>query len=261
MREISDESKYIASGPIYRFVDIEGAKKTLENQTLKFTNPEDFNDPFDCNRAILKFTRTKNDIDDYIQALKLEKRNSKRSDRRKLLNAFKNDPKEFKRAMNHVISKKIASSAVCCFSKQYDNTLMWSHYADKHRGVCFECNSSLDRTEILENGGVGLIGNVDYSSDDKFRINYNTDKRLAIINLYLRKSIDWKYEEEVRIVLLNEGGIQKFKKQFLTGVIFGCKIDKNEKKELLKIIDEKGYEVTIKEAKKGDFKLEYDTIR
>lgn len=251
-----DESKYIARGPIYKFTCIKGAKAILKNRTLKFSNPNDFNDPFDCNMTILKFSKTEESIRDYKEAL--NNLNLSRTKKRELLNKFKNSDSEFKKVYTHVIKEKINASGVTCFSKLYDNNLMWSHYADQHKGVCLEFNASLDYREILEDVEVDMIANVSYNRTDK--INYNTDKRAAIIDLFTRKSTDWRYEEEVRIVLINKSNILKFNKKFLTGVIFGCRIDKIEKESILNIINDMKYNITIKEAIKGDFKLEFKTI-
>ena len=36
--------------------------------------------------------------------------------------------------------------AVCCFTEQVDNFLMWSHYADCYNGICLE----YDKNEISD---------------------------------------------------------------------------------------------------------------
>src|SRR5207253_3097370 len=32
---------------------------------------------------------------------------------------------------------------ICCFSEEYNNPLLWSHYGDQHRGICI--GYTLDR--------------------------------------------------------------------------------------------------------------------
>ena len=40
---------------IYKFVSIESAKKIIEFQSLKFSQPYEFNDPFDCDIDLVDF--------------------------------------------------------------------------------------------------------------------------------------------------------------------------------------------------------------
>lgn len=256
MKWMIDELNYFAQGPIYKYMCTKWAKVTLKEKTFKFTNPDNFNDPFDCNMAILKFSRTEESIRDYEEAL--NGHNLSRTEKRELLNKFKNSYPEFKKVYTHVVKEKINASGVTCFSKLYNNTLMWSHYADHHKGVCLEFNASLDPREVLEDVEVDMIANVNYNRTDK--INYNADKKTAIIDLFTRKSTDWRYEKEVRIVLINKKEVLKFNKKFLTGIILGCRIDKAEKRSILKIIHEMDYDITIIEAIKADFGLEFRTI-
>lgn len=252
-----DESKYIAKGPIYKFTNTKWAKEILTERTLKFTNPKCFNDPFDCNPAILKFTKTEESYKELIDSLKLVV--GSRFEKRKLLNELFSSSEEFNELYEGVVNDKINRTRVTCFSKMFESNLMWSHYGDEHKGVCLEFNSSLKSTDIFENIEVDMITNVNYEGTDY--IDYNINKREAIIELFSRKSNDWKYEEEVRIILINKNEIQKFKENFLTGVTFGCRIDSKEKEEILKIINDLNYNIRVKEAIKGDFKLDFKTLK
>lgn len=48
------------------------------------------------------------------------------------------DATKFKSEIEDFSCKFLRNSYVCCFSETNDNFLMWSHYANKHSGVCME---------------------------------------------------------------------------------------------------------------------------
>lgn len=88
----------------------------------------------------------------------------------------------------------IATRGVTCFSELNDNQLMWSHYGDKHQGICLEfdtshkafekCRPVRYRSKIPQIDCRNLFAGKDLSNlfDDLFCI----------------KSKDWEYEREWR---------------------------------------------------------------
>ena len=55
-----------------------------------------------------------------------------------------------------------------------------------------------------------------------------------IAELIRRKSEDWSYEDEFRIVKTNYHGLKKVKCVTLKEIIFGCRIKKEEKETIMK---------------------------
>lgn len=82
-----------------------------------------------------------------------------------------------------------------CFCRGWRNPLLWSHYADKHRGVCLEFQAHRDD-----------ICSVTYSPR---RLLLDVEKRLATggfseddaYQLATTKFKHWKYEDEVRLFI------------------------------------------------------------
>jgi hypothetical protein len=145
-----NEADYIPKGSIYKYTSVLGAIATLENRSFKFNCPLDFNDPFDCNVAILEFSKTRSSVDEFKFALSAETNLSRRDKRQQVKRL--NDKQYFKKLYDYVVAEKVRKSKVTCFSREYTNTLMWSHYADQHRGVCLEFNGSMERSVILDRG-------------------------------------------------------------------------------------------------------------
>ena len=46
--------------------------------------------------------------------------------------------KEFDKMIDNVYARMRRIALVSCFGSSFDSVLMWSHYAEKHRGVCIE---------------------------------------------------------------------------------------------------------------------------
>jgi len=74
---------------------------------------------------------------------------------------------------------------VLCFSTDWQNPVMWSHYADKHRGIALGFDINQD-----------IIKEVRYR---KTRPVFHTADESTLHTLLYTKHEDWQYEREVRI--------------------------------------------------------------
>lgn len=84
---------------------------------------------------------------------------------------------------------------IICFTETKTNLLMWSHYADEHRGMAieFDAEHAFFRSDRQENGLYGKLYKVNYSNVR----HYDTPEWF---DWFLRKSHDWRYEAEHRII-------------------------------------------------------------
>src|SRR5690606_28042600 len=96
-------------------------------------------------------------------------------------------------------------------SRRWNNTLMWSHYSKAHKGFCIGFNKNDEffnkrgKTNVLDQG----YQPVEYS---KNRIRVPTEKgKVVSLKVLLTKSIDWKYEEEERLIAFLVNSDQKIK--------------------------------------------------
>ncbi len=126
-----------------------------------------------------------------------------------------------------IIANKIAQEKnkykICSFADSWKNILMWSHYADNHKGICIEVKVPEDKDKIKEIIYVETITEIQelIGNDD-------------IAKEILRRKIDlWEYEKEIRVFKkskeLHEVGE-------ITAVYFGLKCEKykQELEELCK---------------------------
>jgi hypothetical protein len=103
---------------------------------------------------------------------------------------------------------------------------MWAHYAEKHYGACLIFDNLVENK--FENIPDSRLTTVPVNYKPFEEINYLENKVEGIRNLFGTKSIEWEYECEYRIVILEPEGIVKFNPRFLTGIIFGIKVSDEE---------------------------------
>lgn len=208
---------------LYKYCDQLGVVKILELLELKLPYISEVNDPLEC----LPFFYCPDDklaIEArYLSVLK--KRNTP-------------PPAGYEQVLNELyekgeIQKKLSDSSRKCqdnwnqkncllsVSKTARNTVMWAHYADKHKGAVI----GIDFDSIFPNNGIQM-DSVNYSNQ-RPSINILTDFEThpeAFLITILTKSSDWKYEQEFRTVF-SVDALEGLRKQGLA-----CLKDFNGKK-------------------------------
>ena len=118
---------------------------------------------------------------------------------------------------------------ITCFSKSPSKTLMWSHYADKHNGICL----GFSFEKKLEEGVMQL--EIKYT--DKIEpVRYFKETVFSIYNWVFTKSKVWDYEEEVRRVYVKKNGLIDFKKNDLREIYFGLGVSEDQIQYFLEML-------------------------
>jgi hypothetical protein len=88
---------------------------------------------------------------------------------------------------------------VLCFSEINDSILMWSHYADSHKGVCLGFERTADPDNGLGNYGVSIP--VVYRDDNALQSFQPLElDQKATSKILTTKSLVWCYEKEWRLI-------------------------------------------------------------
>lgn len=133
---------------LYHFTKAEFALQDIQHRRLKIAEIQDLNDPFDLRAPQLKT-----------------------SDERRRWEDWRKD-------MN-------AKFGMICFSSDWTKAVMWSHYADRHRGLCLGFDIA-DET----------VGRVQYS-DERPEVDLSREPQESDIgSLLFVKGPDWRYEDE-----------------------------------------------------------------
>jgi len=225
------------------------------NSSLYFSAIKDFNDPFDCN---LNYNQeyTEDEIRQYFNSYLKRNENARNAFDLEFLLEKWGENKKFVEFQNDSNTKLIDRVGVLALSSNYNNILMWSHYSNNHSGLVFEFNPLLDKNCFFN------PLKVDYKTEYKL-LSYLLEHEDEIPKLMLTKHIDWKYEDEFRIIDLEEIGEKKFKKEALSSIIFGEKAKKNDIKRMIQLCKSNGFNhIKFKQAslKKGIFGLNFREI-
>lgn len=195
----------------------------LKSQTLYFGSPANFNDPFDC-----KITA------------RVEKPTEAESELfRKRYSTIPDLPDETKRALDsatakevsdwlhgvgsknisNIIQNGIVGKGVSCFSENYNDLLMWSHYGDKNRGFCLEFDTSFEpfnkAKKVTYTNQIPTISITDALLKNEYK---------QLFDLYCTKSKSWEYEAEWRCLHETAGTEWTYESRALTGVYFGSNV-------------------------------------
>lgn len=138
------------------------------------------------------------------------------------------------------------------FSYAKDNNLMWSHYGDAHKGICIGYDFSKVSEEVRQH-----LYPVQYS-DTRFSF-IDAERIAAHPFLCLRKSSEWKYEKEFRMIYKKDeltNGNNIIKLDCISEIIFGLRTD-SQKIEIVKRLLCSNNKVKLYQTKQEDnsFKL------
>lgn len=81
-----------------------------------------------------------------------------------------------------------------CFSLKWSNPVLWSHYADKHRGLCLGFDIPDQFAKKVTYLGRRLKAEIENA-------NLSDDRSSAGYKLITTKYKHWKYEDEVRLII------------------------------------------------------------
>lgn len=247
-----NDNKYIY---YYKYMPLDQTYQSLnaiKNNTLKFTQPCNFNDPYDSRTLINIDNQLYSDQDNFIE--KFRKR-----------------------------------YAICCFTADPLNILMWSHYASHHCGFVMEFKiekSVLNQTIPI------LIKDYPFpvSYDNTFPvINFpsSDQKRNEIlkthekISEFLKKSLltkaeCWIYEKELRLIfnthlnhdykVLDDGSVLKtYEPKTLSKIILGSNIKDECREHVLDAVktfnkkNNQDVNVVAASLMKNEFKIEINS--
>jgi hypothetical protein len=140
---------------VYHMMEAKWALVAIKNQRLKVSRFENLNDPFEL-FALNRHTQ-----------------------------AARKASKRFAADFN-------TTHGLLCFGADWSNAVMWSHYGDKHKGICL--GFDVRRT---------LLQKIEYK-DERVRAALGSDPATAILTPALQnqlaciKAKAWQYEEEFR---------------------------------------------------------------
>lgn len=202
----------------FKYMKADIAKIVLNNKTIRFTSPLEFNDPYDAHPPYnLRNNNTKDEI------------------------------------IRKAFAKLADNSLILSLSGTNDSIMMCGHYTDCHKGVVIEFNSD---TEALKYVTEVNYTNSTLTFEDINNEYFGTKKLIDDVRLiFTTKYMCWEYENEKRVIIdkptkldllknkIPSEEIEKLEKQNYIDIPFtrnniktiylGCKIDPRDKQELI----------------------------
>jgi len=182
---------------LYKYVSFESGKKILETNSIGFSQPEFFNDPFDMPNY---------PVSDYAEPAGEWARKAHMDHKLRILG--------FSLAWAE-------SSGILCLTRTPTNPLMWAHYAQSHKGLVLGIDMVMagctDEDRNIIPAQYGSVVYVSRRSQQAFLTapksvitigetrHFLSDQYERLQRLFLHKPICWSYEEEVRVVKSIEG--------------------------------------------------------
>lgn len=201
------------------------ALSIIINRELYFATPEQLNDPVDCQVGI---------ADALKMAIARAEQDGQSSVRSKIEKLIK---------IEHILQKMendVKSTAVLSLSKKNLDVVMWSNYADEHRGFCLGFKLSEKFRRFDESNAILGMEECFYTDDNpflKYLLEFGSTDEVppwdefwpALISIGLvAKSKAWEKEEEVRVIR-GKSGTVSFSPSELREVIFGLKMSEHNR--------------------------------
>lgn len=265
---------------LYKFRSVRGDSldhviETIQQSRIYFPSPSQFNDPFDC-APRFELSRKADDPIFVEEAqryrsewMKAESLTEEQAKRREAEEGVPHD--QLPMVIREQVRRDIASSVrIFCLSGRRDHPLLWSHYADSHRGVCL--HFSTDSLLKSDTNPFRYARRVDYREERTpffIPLADNSGTDLADIIAYTKASF-WSYEEEYRIVChgapdfsfqLDEGFLS-FYPPYLEGISFGLKIEPEIRAKLIDSCRKTNRSIALYQALENHerFGLEFEPI-
>ena len=227
--------------------------------SLYFSQPRDFNDPWDCRpffnksgldnpdeyeRAIRWFVHCDRTRNISLSEKELLRREQEIRANRKLLEWMIDETSS---AMDRAIQEQYR---VYCLSIHPDSTLMWAHYSDSCKGFCLEF-------DVRSNLFCAALPVEYLASYPLFSVAATGE--YSNLSQLLTKSDDWDYEDEFRLVAsehpftfpgvpTTKGGFLPFPKEALQSVIVGTQMSPSDRELVRTIVNGSGWDVELKAA-------------
>lgn len=190
----------------------------LKHKTIRFTQPGDFNDPFEF-RPRIQAAASEEEVRTYVennfehlveqelakyggltQSLpQVALKESLLAQKARLPELFRLlEPQMLQKVSSLLDSFLNQNVGVLCLSEVRDSILMWGHYTDNHHGfvVGFDSNHSFFSKRRSEHDEFGFLRRVDYQRQRPHVVLSDTTSPAW----FQTKSEQWVYEKEWRIV-------------------------------------------------------------
>jgi DUF2971 family protein len=223
----------------------------LRDQKIHCSNPANLNDPWDCHPW---FDSKSLDEEDVLRRVVEWHHGQARLGgipplpphlNEQWLASLRSDQKERDNLMQSLsktaLHRMLAQRRIYCLTPDPDSTLMWSHYADEHRGICLEFG--------VDNDLFRRAKQVVYACTYPVWLPYEFEERPErILEVITTKAEGWAYEKEFRLISSTRDDFIPLPPGSLKGVIVGAQAPPEAIEIITDIVTRNSPSLRIKQA-------------
>ena len=289
----------------FKFYSAKSALKIIESNSLQWSSPLSFNDPFDTQTSLIgrvdvnlfsdrfvdslraivfddelpRFFKRSNRIHAAVEILRVNRDRLSAAEILDNLAAGARDAGDALeihfRTFSDTVRESISNAWVFCLTERIDNVVMWSHYADQHRGIGFKlnCVKEVDHPFLIAKEMDYLDEYPRVGDDLALADHFSGVAEINMADMAWRiaysKHRDWAYEREWRSYVPKLDQTNRAatllmpQDQRVFGEIYlGCRMDPRVRNTVLRACRKYLPRMTILQARKSreEFSLEFDEI-
>jgi hypothetical protein len=257
MRHFSHGEEDMDIEHLYKYGSLyEDLEKLKERSEPLFSEPKiwlsrrkELNDPFEC-RPGFNFEGTKEQWIEFYSRM-IKKNNPLLPPYEVTAEAVAiylegrhKDPQALEAIRKELIKTLEREIGLYCLSEINNSILMWSHYADNHKGYCLKFEATGHSPVFGEAQKV-----INYKDDYPIIEFFNTSNDEQVNLTFLTKYIEWEYEQEWRIIDHENGsGWHTYPRELLKGVIFGVRMPEGDKGTIREWVGRRDHTVQLYQA-------------
>lgn len=233
------------------------ALNTLTTRYFYFSPITDFNDPFE-GKFFDDEQYSKDDFRNYFR------NTCHASDEymKSLENILQNDEDWESDLKNRLIQEKESIEkdfGILCLSETPKDILMWSHYANSHKGVVIGIDPKILWRNMTSSKPGGLLEPVQYKKDYP-KVKFFKEQKDVMDKWFFTKYEEWSYEKEWRAI--HKSGLIHFPKEIIMSVYFGAKFNLKKQDFWIKQIIDSGISPQIFQAtlNKSSYQIDFSEI-
>lgn len=183
---------------IYKYTSSDAGKLIIENGSFRFSQIEILNDPFEVKPSFSLFKKS----------IKESVRNNPKMEADFKDKSYIERESIIQRTVQPTIDeaeRNFGSFLVLSLTKKKENLLMWSHYADSHRGLVIGFDYDNPFFHQTKSPSITIARDVKYSNKRPVLFDYRELLAGEVLmedyrEYFLIKSLWWEYEEQVRML-------------------------------------------------------------
>jgi DUF2971 family protein len=227
------------------------ALRLLSEAEAYYANPKDFNDPLDCDGTVrgdtdlasweklcIGMLAAKRGVMEAMRAIQdLQHNSAEYGDYRTNRQAEKHYKYLLRSKIESLIDAEMGKRGVLYLAEDWNCPLMWSHYADRHRGLCIEYDTNINNCPDIKPVDYSDAQGINISELIQWKLHNSSEAEKNVLETYFfAKSPSWSYEKEWRVIC-ERNGVKEAPFR-ISGVYFGLKCDSAVRKNIVMLFDE-----------------------